>query len=191
MRSKFGSALPFRPTPATCFPPLPPGVTPGFVPCFNYRWSGLATLKLEVRGERAGVFPPQSTVDAQANMATVTKSPGSIAWTTTLNSTVMTMVEIGIRCQSLSNSDHQIQTMLIGRFRMIDGSTISAKQSWLPQHGVQIATGNNPAKVQWNYANVQGYTNGVWTLFRLYATLSEAAAIPRSRPPNPMIPRLA
>lgn len=191
MSNRMRGPTPFKPTPSTCFPPLPPDVFPGFVPCMDVDWGGLSLLKLRVRGDRTGLMPPVPVIDEQSNVATVTRGAGLVAWTTTLNSSVMQRVQIGIRCIDTGYTGQRLQVMLIGTFVMPDFTTINVFQSWGDPMTINIDIINDPRKVVWTFKGQGEYRNPIWTLMQLEATLAEASATSRSRPPNPLIPPLA
>lgn len=191
MSSRMRGPTAYKPTPSTCFPPPPPPVFPGFVPCFNSAWGSLASLRLDIRADSVGIVPPQTLIDSQTNVALVTKGAGLTAWTTTLNSPAMRRVQLGLQCVQTSYMGDRLQCMLMGTFVLPDFSEIDVSQFWDDPTNLRIATLDDPRTVKWNFFGQGQYRNQHWTLMILAATLSEISATPRSRPPAPMIPPIA
>lgn len=188
--SRMRSALPFKPTPSTCFPPPPPPVYPGYVPCLGYDWGQLASLRLTISGILAFSSPLTFIHDTAENIANVTRGPGSIAWTTTLNATTIQATTIGIMCYDTGYAGNQWFTMINGRFDMPTGPALNPRRYWNPIQNPFVDPSPPAKRIFWQYSGVGEFQPGHWYVNALEATLTEISAPPRSRPPYPMIPSI-
>jgi hypothetical protein len=126
--------------------------------------------------------------DTGQNIATVTRGPGSIAWTTTVNSTVIQSMQLGIMCYDTGYDGHKWYTMINGRLDMPSGPALLPREYWNPVQNPNVTTDPPAKKINWAYAAVGTFQPGQWYVQLLAATLTEISAPPRSRPPYPMIP---
>jgi len=188
--SRMRSALPFKATPSTCFPPPPPPVYPGFIPCFHLKWGDLASIQLDVLMTHAGQDLPLIASATGINIALVTKGPGDTQWTTTLNTPTLDNVQFGLRCLSFDYTGYHLYSFVRGRFNLPDGSNINAYCYWQPVEQFFITDDGHAKKAQWTIGNAYAFNNGYWYTYEVAGTLTEISAPPRSRPPYPMIPSI-
>jgi hypothetical protein len=156
----------------------------------GYDWGQLAAIDFDLRGIGSSLNPGGTFHDAGTNIATVTQGPGMVAWATTIHSTLMQAMQLGLMCYDTGYEGHKWYTMINGTLALPVGPAITLRSYWAPIKSLSVQT-TPPAKIiSWNYQSVGETSSPYWYVTHLFAKLSEISAPPRSRPPYPMIPSI-
>ena len=189
--SRMRSALPFKPTPSTCFPPLPDPPPGGFNPCTGKPWSLASTMTHGAFITHSGLplivpYWIESTNDSR-----VTKATGYWAWATTLDSSTHERMQIGLRCLGSDYGTAAWQGFMMGSVITQDGTRLTGSKTWQ----AVVATVSNPTglstEVRCTIGAPPQWQQFPWGMMGGVITLREVSAFSRSRPPKPMIPPLA
>ena len=188
MSSKFNSAIAFRPTPQTCYPPIDPQSDPGFIPCLGARWSEFVHNTTKLTHD---LFPPTGFIHWQpelANMADINLSTDQWDFSADMHSPEYTDLRVNLRCTHVSGA-HAWLISAEGRATTPAGGDINWTTPWAPPLSVEQWEADGKVFLRLHGGTAGGDVNGWhWNLMDIDTVWSSLADQPRSRPPAPMIP---
>lgn len=188
MSSKFNSAITFRPTPQTCFPPLDPQTEPGLIPCGNFRWSQFVHVEVHLLLQHLSPPPDYFLTPVLSNVCEINSSPGIHQFTARLASPLIAELRVGTRCVANGTADDGWWMTWTLRWTSPEGRDLAATQPWGPTGATltRDRVGNVTVDITGGSHTWSGDPS--WQLMAVAQRYTSLPAMPRSRPPNPMIP---
>lgn len=186
MSSRFSGAIPFRPTPATCWPPLPPPPQLPECACIGITAAPVAVISTVItyRHDDPDFEMPGTALNTA--VATTYFQGQSQIWSAIINSADCSPLMTLLRC----TNGQFWETKSSGRIRTPEGLTIQFNEDLNSGGNPTTTIENGNPRVEW-WTSYPFQSAGHWTIASIRNVLYFTATIPRSRPPNPMIPNIA